>query len=462
MKKRLFQWLFIGFSLLIALPTYATVGHQETVQMWNTVVSKVKPYRLQMQKLYAEAESLAGRDKSKVRQDFNLLLAKRFPGSVYYGNISTLKVNNYTTVYFDSNWTITALLQDFDGLVKHYKFREKTLDIHNGPNRIIIKLDLNTPENSSFVAASIPAIKASVIDVWTKKGKNILSTSPLMDILNDAYNYRLGTVGDQRMDTLAEEMLSDSQKRQYVLSTAANLYASKPIPESKFATPSPRTATVPRVSVPSVFNSKQLSTQFVSLFERLFKSFFWPIVIFFLIVVSLKAFTLNRLRKRIWKKVRSVGFDMDTHYESRNTLHTPAEQTFHNALQRVVDGDQYQINGKTRLADLIQVRGSQVTPGWQSAFNRIKSKHVDFVIIEKGSSRILGVIELDDSSHNRSDRIERDQFVDKILKQAGIPILHVPWCRNYPLLELEQRLSDVLGMSSPREFSLGPVTRTDF
>jgi very-short-patch-repair endonuclease len=36
------------------------------------------------------------------------------------------------------------------------------------------------------------------------------------------------------------------------------------------------------------------------------------------------------------------------------------------------------------------------------------------------------VIELDDASHERSDRKDRDEFLERALKAAGVPLLRVP------------------------------------
>ena len=56
---------------------------------------------------------------------------------------------------------------------------------------------------------------------------------------------------------------------------------------------------------------------------------------------------------------------------------------------------------KVRLADLIEA--NERHPQWQANFNRIRSKHVDFVLCDNWLRPLLA-IELDDSSHKRIDR----------------------------------------------------------
>jgi hypothetical protein len=49
-------------------------------------------------------------------------------------------------------------------------------------------------------------------------------------------------------------------------------------------------------------------------------------------------------------------------------------------------------------------------------------------------------IELDDKSHQRDDRKERDQFIDQVFKAAGIPLLRVPVKHTYSLQEVQSIL----------------------
>ena len=51
-------------------------------------------------------------------------------------------------------------------------------------------------------------------------------------------------------------------------------------------------------------------------------------------------------------------------------------------------------------------------------------------------------IELDDRSHERKDRIERDQFVDKAVRDAGLTIAHIPVRQNYSEAYLRAQLFD--------------------
>ncbi len=79
---------------------------------------------------------------------------------------------------------------------------------------------------------------------------------------------------------------------------------------------------------------------------------------------------------------------------------------------------------KVRLADLVNVKSGYSKSTWQKKFNRICSKHVDFVLCDP-DLHVKLIVELDDRSHERQDRIERDSFVDAVLTGAGYKIAHI-------------------------------------
>src|SRR5205085_2182044 len=109
-------------------------------------------------------------------------------------------------------------------------------------------------------------------------------------------------------------------------------------------------------------------------------------------------------------------------YVSREVLLSQGELAFFRVLRRSVPPDLL-IAPKVRLADLIKCPASARKDGFPG---RISQKHVDFVLFDAATAAITLVIELDDRSHQRPDRRDRDAFVDRALAAAGIPILHVP------------------------------------
>lgn len=119
-----------------------------------------------------------------------------------------------------------------------------------------------------------------------------------------------------------------------------------------------------------------------------------------------------------------------------------AEIRFYRVFEEAVAG-RYKIFAKPRLGDIIYAHGTNGSQ-WQSRTNKIRMKHVDFLLCDPGTLTPTCVIELDDSSHNQSARAERDGFVNAALKAAGIPVAHFTVKSNYAAPEISQKLSEAL------------------
>lgn len=87
---------------------------------------------------------------------------------------------------------------------------------------------------------------------------------------------------------------------------------------------------------------------------------------------------------------------------------------------------------KVRLLDLIEPRNN--IHNFKAHLWKIQAKHVDFVICD---NKLVAkyIIELDDNSHNNSQRIERDNFVDEVLRATGYKILHIRSIDNITIKE---------------------------
>ena len=80
-----------------------------------------------------------------------------------------------------------------------------------------------------------------------------------------------------------------------------------------------------------------------------------------------------------------------------------------------------QILAKIRLTDLIEVNKGLDSQKWGMYFGKIKAKHIDFAIAE--DMKIIALIELDDYTHQKADRQERDIFVNNVLDQTGYVLI---------------------------------------
>ncbi|MCX5783834.1 MAG: DUF2726 domain-containing protein [Elusimicrobia bacterium] len=130
-------------------------------------------------------------------------------------------------------------------------------------------------------------------------------------------------------------------------------------------------------------------------------------------------------------------------YTRSKYLFTQAERRFLESLDKAVSQD-YKIFGKIRLADIIEPEKYLSRQRWRGYFNRISSKHIDFVICSKADLSLLCAIELDDSSHHHFDRECRDAFVDKALESAKVPLIRFPVKASYDVAEVKAKIEGIL------------------
>lgn len=91
-------------------------------------------------------------------------------------------------------------------------------------------------------------------------------------------------------------------------------------------------------------------------------------------------------------------------YEINETILTERERSFYRILKPVADKLELQICPKVRLADIVSIKKG--TKDWQKWFNKIRSKHVDFLLCDYDMNIVL-LLELDDSSHE-SERAKKN------------------------------------------------------
>lgn len=114
-------------------------------------------------------------------------------------------------------------------------------------------------------------------------------------------------------------------------------------------------------------------------------------------------------------------------YRRRRSLLSAGELKFYQALHAAV-GQWFGISVKTRLADIVRCPENL----WDSPCGwRVSQKHVDFVLYDHATARIIAAIELDDRTHERSERKTRDAFLDEALAIAGVLLLRVRCSTDY-------------------------------
>ncbi|MBD5093028.1 MAG: DUF2726 domain-containing protein [Subdoligranulum sp.] len=173
----------------------------------------------------------------------------------------------------------------------------------------------------------------------------------------------------------------------------------------------------------------------------------FAVVIEFFLFLSKKVFRRKKKTETMYPYAYYPQHSQTTsnwlRYKSKTYFFTKNELYFYRKLLESTKEMDVTIFSKVRLADIIEPNVS--SNYWQAAFQKIMAKHVDFLICDSKVIRPLLVIELDDSSHQRADRVARDAFVDGALGCAHVPILHC-----YGTEDLRAEIEKILATSFSR------------
>jgi hypothetical protein len=123
-----------------------------------------------------------------------------------------------------------------------------------------------------------------------------------------------------------------------------------------------------------------------------------------------------------------------------------AEASFYRVLKTIY-GDKLLVFPKVSMGEIFFVSHPEVH---YSYFNRINQKRVDFLLCHPQTLKPLLAIELDDASHQRKEREERDEFVNQVFQDAGLPLLHIQAQTSYDTHLLDEQIKMVILGSKPQ------------
>jgi very-short-patch-repair endonuclease len=126
-------------------------------------------------------------------------------------------------------------------------------------------------------------------------------------------------------------------------------------------------------------------------------------------------------------------------YAKKDFLLSRAEHEFYDMLLLAVE-NQYHIFPQVHLSTIINYK--IVGQNWRAAFRHINEKSVDFVLCDKKYIKPVLAIELDDKTHEREDRKERDIEVERILEESGLPLLRIENHGHFELADIKMRIME--------------------
>lgn len=177
------------------------------------------------------------------------------------------------------------------------------------------------------------------------------------------------------------------------------------------------------------------------------------IVIYIVVGILLGMFllnSLNNIKRKIYygfnnrNKFRGLGpkaKEPNKYEYQAQYLMTINEKNQFRKIQSWANKHNLIVFTKVRLLDLVAPKKSQ--NNYKGALWKIQAKHIDFIICDQNIN-VKCVIEINDSSHNRQDRKERDNFVTEILESCGYKLL-----MTYNITD--EQLDNVCGYTQPKK-----------
>ena len=123
-----------------------------------------------------------------------------------------------------------------------------------------------------------------------------------------------------------------------------------------------------------------------------------------------------------------------SNYETNNYVMTQTELKFYRELKKVTDELELIIFPQINLERIINVKDNNKVDR-----NRIKSRSIDFTIVNNKNCKIVCCIELDDYTHNRENVKKLDNFKNELFKQVNIPLYRVKVSNIYNLEEIREK-----------------------
>lgn len=117
--------------------------------------------------------------------------------------------------------------------------------------------------------------------------------------------------------------------------------------------------------------------------------------------------------------------ELQKYYRKKRYITTQNELNIYRKLLNICKKYNLILLTQVALYEIIEVNLPKDNKDYIKYFNKIKSKTIDFVIVDEDITRIRLCIELDDYTHNYKNRIIRDEFINNLFKDLDISILRI-------------------------------------
>ena len=163
----------------------------------------------------------------------------------------------------------------------------------------------------------------------------------------------------------------------------------------------------------------------------------WVLKMWYLLVIVVIVLLLTLFKQTAGRPRKSVQEEYK--YQTVPTLISEAEKTFLSTLDEIVQS-RARVFCMVRVADILKPSKSLNKSQRQTHLNKTSQKHFDFVLCDLQTLQPLCVIELNDKSHKRKDRRERDAFLAVACKSANLPLYFITASNRYEVAEIASHI----------------------
>ncbi len=111
-------------------------------------------------------------------------------------------------------------------------------------------------------------------------------------------------------------------------------------------------------------------------------------------------------------------------YIKRKSFITKNERNYYNIIKEITDEYDLELAPQVSLKRIIYKKPKE------KKFVPELEKYIDFGIFSKDYKKLLLLIEINDRTHKRKDKIERDENVKNYTKEAGINLISIITYKN--------------------------------
>ncbi|MBR2289337.1 MAG: DUF2726 domain-containing protein [Clostridia bacterium] len=139
------------------------------------------------------------------------------------------------------------------------------------------------------------------------------------------------------------------------------------------------------------------------------------------------------------EKYQNIDYNKYKNYSKKLKIMTEYEYIFYQRLKEYLKDTNLEIQTQVSLQAIINV--DPKAKGQMADRGRIKQKYIDYVVINQ--NEIICCIELDDYTHARAERVQRDDFLNELFLAINLRLIRVKNISDYDkvghIIKIENR-----------------------